>query len=85
MTKKNQKSQATFGVQSKHPGGRKPCYPFDRWFNGKQHTIDYKKLGKTREAVTEALRRRARKLGGHVEVYQAGGTDLDVKYFSKGH
>ena len=80
MTKKKQKAQATCQAPSKHPGGRPSLYPLDLWFNGKPHTINYRKLGKTRQAVTEALRRRARKLGGHIEVYQAGGTDLDIQF-----
>ena len=42
--------------------------------------MEYRQLGKTRQAVTEALRRRARKLGGHIEVYQAGGADLDIRF-----
>lgn len=67
-------------TEKKHPGGRPPLYPFDKWTDGRQHTIDYKRFGVTREAMTEALRRQARRLKCSVNIYQCGGTELDIKF-----
>ena len=66
--------------KAKALGGRPALYPFDQWTNGEVHVIDLKKLKKTREAVTEAVRRRSRKLGRHCEVLRKGRHLLTIQF-----
>lgn len=61
-------------------GGRPAIYPFDRWTDGNIHVVDLRKLKKTREAVTEAVRRRSRKIRRHCEVLQKGKYLLSIQF-----
>ncbi len=64
-------------------GGRPASYPFDKWTNGDVHVIDYAKMKRSRQAVTEALRRHSRKLGRHCNVYRAGNGKLKIQFLDK--
>ena len=62
-------------------GGRPAIYPFDKWCDGKSHVIDLKKLSRSREAVTQAVRRRATKLKVQCSVIQESDHHLRIQFF----
>lgn len=67
--------------KAKALGGRPAIYPFDQWTNGEVHLVDLRKLKKTREAVTEAVRRRSRKLRRHCEVLRKGSHFVTIQFY----
>jgi len=62
-------------------GGRPASYPFEQWCNGKPHIVDLKKLNRSREAVTQAVRRRALKLKVQCCVLRKDDNKLQVQFF----
>ncbi len=68
---------------SKSYGGRPATYPLDLWCDGEVHVIHLDKIKKSRQAVTEALRRRGRKLRCHVQIVKQGSRGLVVQAFPK--